>query len=189
MQHSSNSPNDNIEKHLSEEQRDLSSVASAVAESQMRSYQQEPDQQNGHENEITWPLQIKAVGYWRQFYVLLRYKNIPLLTRKPVHMLLMLLSSVGSVLLAWPAAENLPEDTIFPNVTECGAVPPGFADSLQNYEDQYKVAFSLNDPWQSGLGVTVLCLGKSLGFQICMFGNFVNLIIFFFWVLAVFVFH
>jgi hypothetical protein len=158
MQASSNDPNDEVTPPSEDPP-----PGTPVVDSHTRSVPPDPNHQNGHESEITWPFQIKTVGYWRQFYVLVRYKNIPLLTRKPVHMLLMLLSSVGSVLLAWPTANDLPKDTIFPNVTECGAVPPDFINSL-SYEDQDKVAFSLNDPWRAGLGVTVLCLGKFLVF-------------------------
>lgn len=107
---------------------------------------------------------VTAVGWFRQWWVIVWYKNCPLLQRRPIHLLILVFSGVAAVLVAWPAGRDYAADqAIFPpTLTDCGTVPPNFLSSLPNATDVSKVKLSMNDNWQSGLPVAVLSLGPML---------------------------
>lgn len=111
----------------------------------------------------------KTVPWMRQLSTILWYKNLPLLQRKPVHLFLMIFSSVASALLAWAGGKDYEDgdDLVWPPLTECGTIEPDFFDGL-DWEAREKVPLSLNDSWRSGLPVAILSLGPMLS-AICVF--------------------
>ena len=112
----------------------------------------------------------KPVSWFRQLWVLLYYKNVPLMLRKPTYLMMALLSSVVFALLSWPAGRDYSatdDNVIFPdNYTDCGTVDLDYLSALEEApanrtltESPPKVLLSLNEAWRDGLPVAVLSLG------------------------------
>jgi hypothetical protein len=123
--------------------------------------------------------QIVAVSWYRQFTALVRWKTLPVLSRKPVTLTFLLLSSVVSVILSSLAGPNVKD--VAPRDSQCGApdvdyftIPPAlenhtidFGDgNIETYTttvggiDYYNsAAVSINDNWLGGAPVVVLSLG------------------------------
>ena len=108
---------------------------------------------------------MATTSWLRQFQVLTT-KNRRLLLRRPIHLLILLLSSVISVVLAWAAGRDARGATgEFPPLNDCGMVDPTYVLSLGNdltYEERYNIPKSLNEPWRGGLPVWILSLGRLL---------------------------
>jgi hypothetical protein len=78
----------------------------------------------------------------------------------------MLTSSVFSTLLAWAAGQDLDVDFGSVQLNDCGRVSIDYYNQWEN--EQYRIPFSYNDTWRSGLPVTLLALGP-LFLAICTF--------------------
>jgi hypothetical protein len=116
---------------------------------------------------------VPAVGWGRQLWVALWYKNLPLFQRKPFHVLVLILSGAASVLIAWPAGRDYTSDEAIypPELTDCGTIPLDYFGNLTGdyygyggYDDNddSKVQVSLNEKWRRGFPVAVMCLGPML---------------------------
>jgi hypothetical protein len=118
---------------------------------------------------------VPAVGWGRQLWVALWYKNLPLFQRKPFHVIILILSGVASVLTAWPAGRDFTSDEAIypPELTDCGTIPLDYFGNITGdfgyYEyggndgnDDSKVKVSLNENWRRGLPVAVMSLGPML---------------------------
>jgi len=112
---------------------------------------------------------IKTVPWMRQLSTILWYKNLPLLQRKPVHLFLMIFSSVASALLSWVGGKDYKDDVVknWPPLTDCGTIEPDYFEGL-DYEEREKVPLTLNDSWNGGLPEAILSLGPMI-FAICAF--------------------
>jgi hypothetical protein len=102
------------------------------------------------------PPTITTVPWLRQLSCVLR-KNALLLTRRPVQVVLMILSSVGSVLLAFWAITGSELDTDFGTVplTSCGTVELSYLDEMP-YDKKSQVPLSYNESFRGGLPVIVM---------------------------------
>lgn len=98
----------------------------------------------------------KPTSFFRQLYWTI-YKNILLISRRPIMLFLMLFSSIISVLLAWAAGPN--SDDPLPEFDDCGAVPIKTEYEMNQEQDYSDIKESLNDSWRNGLPVAVLSLG------------------------------
>jgi hypothetical protein len=100
------------------------------------------------------------------------HKNLLLLSRRPLMVLLMLSSSLLSVLLSWAAGRDTDTDTDtdtpLPEMDQCNSVPFEFYNELEWNERSSKMKYSLNDRWRNGLPVAVLSLGPFLQ-AVCAF--------------------
>jgi hypothetical protein len=116
--------------------------------------------------------QEKPVSWFRQWWVLLYYKNVPLMLRKPAYLSIALLSSVVFALLSWPAGRDYSQtddNVIFPtNFTACNSIDLDYLTAIEamnytrNADDGKppKVLLSLNEAWRDGLPVAILSLGS-----------------------------
>jgi hypothetical protein len=102
-------------------------------------------------------IDMATVSWFRQLQVVLR-KNFLLLSRRPITLVVMLVSPMLSVLLAWAAGQDLEYDFGDVELTDCGTVSSTY---YQNQADdiQYYIPLSYNDNWRSGLPVTIMALG------------------------------
>jgi hypothetical protein len=122
---------------------------------------------------------IVAVSWYGQFTALVRWKTLPVLSRKPVALTFLLLSSVVSVILSSLAGPNVKD--FAPRDSQCGApdvdyftIPPVLENytvdygngTVKNYTsasggiDYYNsAAVSINDNWLGGAPVVLLSLG------------------------------
>jgi hypothetical protein len=108
---------------------------------------------------------VQEASWWSQLQCCL-VKNGLLLTRRPILLTSMMLSSVASVLLAWAAGR----DSAAPQaaLTACGTI----ADDALRYTRQVSYwgnsdvlstpTATLNESWRNGLPVAVLCLGPMM---------------------------
>ena len=87
-------------------------------------------EQQQHSSGSSSTVVIKTVPWLRQLSTILWYKNLPLLQRRPILLLIMVFSSVGSVLLAWPAGKDYKDDVVWPPLNECGTIDPSYFDEL-----------------------------------------------------------
>ncbi len=105
-------------------------------------------------------------SWFRQFQVLAT-TNRRLLTRRPVHLCILLFSSTICMIFAWLAGRDArgPNGT-FPPLTECGMVDPyyvaniryssfelGRSYSSSSSSSEGEIPISLNEPWRRGLPV------------------------------------
>jgi hypothetical protein len=98
---------------------------------------------------------VTMVPWLRQLSCVLR-KNALLLSRRPVQVVLMILSSVGAVLLAFPAStrgDYIDFETL--NLTTCGTVDPSYLDGM-DYNKASHVPLSHNEPFRGGLPVIIM---------------------------------
>jgi hypothetical protein len=105
---------------------------------------------------------FRAVPWFSQFYWCFR-KNYWILSRRPVMLSFVLLSSVLSMLLSWGTGGRDPpaKDVLYPPedaVTDCGTVRLEYYLSL-SYQEQEKLQFTLNDEWSNGSQVAFMGLG------------------------------
>ena len=105
-------------------------------------------------------LQVATVPWFRQLSCVLR-KNLLLLSNRPIQLLIMFMSSVGSVLLAFLSIQSSEKDIDFATVplTECGTVDPSYLDGFRRrgmYDELYNVPLTHNEPWRDGLSVNLL---------------------------------
>ncbi|KAL9186661.1 hypothetical protein ACHAXT_005899 [Thalassiosira profunda] len=106
-----------------------------------------------------------ASSWTRQFQVLLT-KNRRLLSRRPIHLFVLLFSSIASVIFAWLAGRDARGPSgAFPPLTDCGMVDPLYVAEMSDYggygEARYEIPLSLNEPWRGGLPVWLLSLGPT----------------------------
>ena len=94
------------------------------------------------------PPSFEKTGWMRQLSCVLRFKNALLLWRRPLTLLCMLTSSIGSVLLAWAFVRN-PANFDATQLTQCGSI------NNNNYDSD----LTLNESWRDGLAVTILGKG------------------------------
>lgn len=106
-----------------------------------------------------------TASWFRQFQVLLT-KNRKLILRRPIHLLVLLLSSVVSVVFAWLAGrdERGPSGD-FPPLNDCGMVDALYYEKTIrecfDREDCYDIPISLNEPWRDGLPIWLMTLGPT----------------------------
>ena len=100
------------------------------------------------------PPKVTTVPWLRQLFCVL-CKNVLLLSRRPFYITFMCLSSVVSVLLAFPIVHRHEKPIDFGTVplTACGTVVQHFVDSTTNYLD---IPLTYNEPWRNGLAVIVM---------------------------------
>ncbi|KAL7536543.1 hypothetical protein ACHAXR_007229 [Thalassiosira sp. AJA248-18] len=100
--------------------------------------------------------------WFRQFQALFT-KNRRLLLRRPIHLFVLIFSSVASVVFAWLGGRDARGPWgEFPPLNECGMVDPLYIIELnenENYEDRYNIPISLNEAWRGGLPVWLMTLG------------------------------
>ena len=97
------------------------------------------------------------------------YKNVLLISRRPIMLFLMLFCSVFSVLLAWAAGPDS-EDPL-PEFDQCGAATIQSANVInteRGYADEADIQRTLNESWRNGFPVAVLSLGP-LVHAVCAF--------------------
>ena len=99
---------------------------------------------------------LKTVSWLRQLDTVVR-KNMLLLSRRPVTLGVMLVSSVMGVVFAWLAGRPT-ADFGEVQLTDCGTVSSTYYDNL-TYTEQYNTPISYNDEWRDSMPVTLLCLG------------------------------
>mmetsp|Transcript_22129 Transcript_22129/g.48128 ORF Transcript_22129/g.48128 Transcript_22129/m.48128 type:complete len:1680 (-) Transcript_22129:165-5204(-) len=104
-------------------------------------------------------------SWFRQFQVLLT-KNRKLLHRRPIHLVVLLLSSVVSVVFAWLAGRDARGPSgEFPHLNDCGMVDALYykevTDACQSYECYSSIPISLNEPWRGGLPIWLMTLGPT----------------------------
>jgi hypothetical protein len=99
------------------------------------------------------PPSFQTVGWFRQLSCVLR-KNALLLLRRPVSLFCMLISSIGSVLLAWARGKN-GEEFDATQFTQCGTLSSTYTEQSYN-----TVPLTLNENWRNGFAVTLM--GKYL---------------------------
>ncbi len=100
--------------------------------------------------------------YLRQLFVLMYYKNISLLLRQPIYLLILLLSNTVSVLLSWPAGRDPDSDTAMfipiQNLTACLTIPGDYFNAIPDNQTEF-VHLSHNENFRDGVPVTVMALG------------------------------
>lgn len=108
-----------------------------------------------------------STSWFRQFQVLVT-ANRRLLLRRPVHLFVLLLSSVPSVIFAWLAGRDARGPSgDFPPLTDCGMVDPYYIiqtrtnSSQDYYYNQYETPLSMNEAWRGGLTVWLMGLGPT----------------------------
>ncbi len=102
----------------------------------------------------------KPTSFLTQLYWTL-YKNMLVVSRRPVMLFLMLFGSIFSTLLAWAAAgqENA-DDSILRQLDDCGTIPLHIRNEMYR-KGEYDIqdSNSLNEAWRTGFPVAVLSLG------------------------------
>jgi hypothetical protein len=100
---------------------------------------------------------IEHVPWFRQLTVAVK-KNMLLLSRRPVQLALMCLSSVGSVLLAYSTSSNNEYEVDFGTVplTRCGTVHQDYLNEIEFGGSFVEVPTSYNMHWDLGFPVTVM---------------------------------
>jgi hypothetical protein len=116
------------------------------------------DDANGNEpGSLPWSgaPTVTTVPWLRQLSCVLR-KNALLLSRRPVQVVLMILSSVSHVLLAFPAVTGSELDLDFGKLplTSCGTVEQSYLDGM-DYNEAH-VPLSHNEPFRGGLPVKIM---------------------------------
>ena len=102
---------------------------------------------------------MASSSWFHQFQALLT-KNRRIIQRRPIHLLILLLSSVISVVLSWWAGRDDAAGTTgeFPKLTDCGTVDPTY--EAEQYDlGVYNVPSSLNEAWRFGLPIWIMSLG------------------------------
>lgn len=100
-------------------------------------------------------------SWFRQFQVLVTTHRL-LLTRRPIHLIILLCSSTICMIFAWLAGRDARGPTgTFPPLTDCGMVDPYYvANSLDSemygWSNTGEIPISLNEPWRRGLPVECL---------------------------------
>ena len=98
-------------------------------------------------------------SWFRQFQVLVTTHRL-LLTRRPIHLIILLCSSTICMIFAWLAGRDArgPSGT-FPPLTDCGMVDPYYVANSYYDSEMYawsntgEIPISLNEPWRRGLPV------------------------------------
>lgn len=100
--------------------------------------------------------------WFRQFQVLVT-TNRRLLSRRPIHLFILLFSSILSTIFAWLTGRDArgPQGD-FPPLTECGMVDPYYAAEnfyvMEGEEVEGEIPITLNEPWRRGLPVECILL-------------------------------
>ena len=81
------------------------------------------------------------------------YKNWILLSRRPITVTIMILSSAITTLLAWPSIDQADKD--LPIYDKCGSVSKDYIASL-TWDEKDKLSIGLNDSWINGLPVLIM---------------------------------
>lgn len=107
-----------------------------------------------------------STTWFRQFQVLVTTHR-RLLTRRPIHLCILLFSSTLCMILAWLAGRDARGPSgEFPPLTDCGMVDPNyvvnhngfFVDTPTYYGSlSEEIPISLNEPWRHGLPVEFFC--------------------------------
>ena len=82
-------------------------------------------------------------------------KNWILLSRRPITVTIMILSSAITTLLAWPASGRDQADKDLPIYDKCGSVSKDYIASL-TWDEKDKLSIGLNDSWINGLPVLIM---------------------------------
>jgi hypothetical protein len=98
---------------------------------------------------------LQPVPWFRQLRYGLR-KNMLLLSRQPVKVSFLLLTSVLSSVLAWLTVRK-EQDERFERIplTECGTIDGEWYNAL-DWEDQWDVPISYNSKWRNGTTASLL---------------------------------
>mmetsp|Transcript_9216 Transcript_9216/g.26324 ORF Transcript_9216/g.26324 Transcript_9216/m.26324 type:complete len:1722 (+) Transcript_9216:124-5289(+) len=113
------------------------------------------------------PLELKTVSWFRQFYFVFR-KNFVILSRRPVLLTIMLLSSVVSIVLGWLLARPS-NKAIYGPLNSCGILDANYIDSKNSeYDILDNMQFTLNDRFRSGFAVAIFAVGPMLN-AVCAF--------------------
>lgn len=98
---------------------------------------------------------LHPVGWFRQLHYALR-KNVLLLSRQPVKVSFLLLTSVVSSVLAWLTVRKEQNERFeaIP-LTECGTIDGEWFKAL-DWEDQWDVPISYNNDWRNGSAASLL---------------------------------
>jgi hypothetical protein len=105
------------------------------------------------------PPSFEKVGWFRQLSCVL-HKNTLLLSRRPMSLLCMLMSSIASVLLAYARGKDNNDDSFegsrfnATQLTQCGTISNTYTEN--SYND---VPLTLNEKWRNGFAVALM--GKS----------------------------
>eukprot|EP00339_Tiarina_fusa_P012759 CAMPEP_0117055772 /NCGR_PEP_ID=MMETSP0472-20121206/38691_1 /TAXON_ID=693140 ORGANISM="Tiarina fusus, Strain LIS" /NCGR_SAMPLE_ID=MMETSP0472 /ASSEMBLY_ACC=CAM_ASM_000603 /LENGTH=1686 /DNA_ID=CAMNT_0004771953 /DNA_START=109 /DNA_END=5169 /DNA_ORIENTATION=- len=104
---------------------------------------------------------VRTASWFIQFYWA-TWKNCILLSRRPLTLCVMLLSSVISAVLSWLVGRD-PDDPIYLPLTECGVANDTLPSDLYQENDYYdRLQDTLNDRWMTGLPVALLALGPAM---------------------------
>lgn len=113
-------------------------------------------------------------SWFRQFQVLVTTHRL-LLTRRPIHLTILLCSSTICMIFAWLAGRDArgPSGT-FPPLTDCGMVDPYYVANSYDSEMYYggsntgEIPISLNEPWRRGLPVECLHYYYYYSIDVCL---------------------
>lgn len=113
-------------------------------------------------------------SWFRQFQVLVTTHRL-LLTRRPIHLIILLFSSTICMIFAWLAGRDArgPSGT-FPPLTDCGMVDPYYVANSYDSEMYYggsntgEIPISLNEPWRRGLPVECLHYYYYYSIDVCL---------------------
>lgn len=102
--------------------------------------------------------QFDRVGWFQQYYWATR-KNIILLSRRPIFLMILVLSSIVSVVLGWLIGRDPdPEDIIKPEYDQCGAIDQLFLEDL-DWEERDKIQRTLSEKWRYGGPANLMGIG------------------------------
>jgi hypothetical protein len=123
----------------------------------------EDDIEDAPSVKLSRPPKVENVPWFHQLRVSVK-KNMLLLSRRPVQLALMCLSSVGSVLLAYSSSTTNEFEINFGTVplTRCGTVDQTYLDDLQMEGGYNEVPTSYNMHWDQGFPVTVMGTNATL---------------------------
>lgn len=94
------------------------------------------------------------VASFRQQMYWTLYKNWILLSRRPITVTIMILSSAITTLLAWPSGRDQ-ADKDLPIYDKCGSVSKDYLANL-TWQEKDKLSIGLNDSWINGLPVLIM---------------------------------
>ncbi|GFH45835.1 hypothetical protein CTEN210_02309 [Chaetoceros tenuissimus] len=97
------------------------------------------------------------VASFRQHMYWTLYKNWILLSRRPIIVTIMILSSAITTLLAWPSGRDQ-ADKDLPIYDKCGSVSKDYLANL-TWQEKDKLSIGLNDSWINGLPVLIMSFG------------------------------
>ena len=119
----------------------------AEAPEQAQTEENPPPKVDRSPSAVPWMKQLKTVVF----------KNVLLLSRRPLQVALMLVSSIAMVLLASLVVQRKDFDVAFGDVpmTDCGTVSGLFLDGL-DYDDREEVPLSYNEGWRNGFAVLLM---------------------------------